>query len=143
MSSEREPVGVIGVGWVGLVTAVCFAELGHEVVARDILPQKVESLSRAWGWSAADRTLLHLPLHHVHGIINVLTCALWSGARCTIHPGLKLNDRTAKYGEPSSAPRWMTSTFAGSTPKSFTMSRYDDSETVMIRRACRATSAVR
>ena len=25
--SEREPVGVIGVGWVGLVTAACFAEL--------------------------------------------------------------------------------------------------------------------
>jgi UDPglucose 6-dehydrogenase len=46
MSAEREPVGVIGVGWVGLVTAVCFAELGHEVIARDILPEKVESLAR-------------------------------------------------------------------------------------------------
>jgi UDPglucose 6-dehydrogenase len=43
---DREPVGVIGVGWVGLVTAVCFAELGHRVVARDILPEKVETLSR-------------------------------------------------------------------------------------------------
>ncbi len=46
MSGELEPVGVIGVGWVGLVTAVCFAELGHQVVARDILPEKVESLAR-------------------------------------------------------------------------------------------------
>jgi UDPglucose 6-dehydrogenase len=46
MSGQREPVGVIGVGWVGLVTAVCFAELGHEVVARDILSEKVESLTR-------------------------------------------------------------------------------------------------
>jgi len=44
--SEREPIGVIGVGWVGLCTAACFAELGHEVVARDILPEKVEFLSR-------------------------------------------------------------------------------------------------
>src|SRR3954469_3489222 len=43
---EREPIGVIGVGWVGLVTAACFAELGHEVYARDILPEKVESLRR-------------------------------------------------------------------------------------------------
>src|SRR3712207_8120874 len=43
---EKEPIGVIGVGWVGLVTAACFAELGHEVYARDILPEKVESLSR-------------------------------------------------------------------------------------------------
>src|SRR3954453_3680836 len=44
--ADREPIGVIGVGWVGLVTAACFAELGHEVYARDILPEKVESLSR-------------------------------------------------------------------------------------------------
>src|SRR3712207_6676091 len=43
---EKEPIGVIGVGWVGLVTAACFAELGHEVWARDIIPEKVESLSR-------------------------------------------------------------------------------------------------
>jgi UDPglucose 6-dehydrogenase len=46
MSEQLQPVGVIGVGWVGLVTAACFAELGHEVVARDILPEKVEALSR-------------------------------------------------------------------------------------------------
>jgi UDPglucose 6-dehydrogenase len=46
MTESREPVGVIGVGWVGLVTAACFAELGHPVVARDILPEKVEALSR-------------------------------------------------------------------------------------------------
>jgi UDPglucose 6-dehydrogenase len=44
--SERDAVGVIGVGWVGLVTAACFAELGHTVIARDILPEKVEALSR-------------------------------------------------------------------------------------------------
>jgi UDPglucose 6-dehydrogenase len=46
MSEQREPVGVIGVGWVGLVTAACFAELGHRVIARDILREKVDSLSR-------------------------------------------------------------------------------------------------
>jgi UDPglucose 6-dehydrogenase len=46
MSEQLEPVGVIGVGWVGLVTAACFAELGHKVIARDILPEKVEALSR-------------------------------------------------------------------------------------------------
>src|SRR5436189_2719009 len=43
---DREPVGVIGAGWVGLVTAACFAELGHEVHCRDIVAEKVESLSR-------------------------------------------------------------------------------------------------
>ncbi len=46
MSPEREPIGVIGVGWVGLVTAACFAEVGHPVIARDILAEKVASLSR-------------------------------------------------------------------------------------------------
>ncbi len=46
MSEQREPIGVIGVGWVGLVTAACFAELGHPVIARDILAEKVDSLSR-------------------------------------------------------------------------------------------------
>ena len=46
MSERGEAVGVIGVGWVGLVTAACFAELGHQVIARDILPEKVEALSR-------------------------------------------------------------------------------------------------
>jgi UDPglucose 6-dehydrogenase len=46
MNGEKEPIGVIGVGWVGLVTAACFAELGHRVVARDIVPEKVATLSR-------------------------------------------------------------------------------------------------
>ncbi|HEY5816132.1 MAG TPA: UDP-glucose/GDP-mannose dehydrogenase family protein [Solirubrobacterales bacterium] len=46
MSEGKETIGVIGVGWVGLVTATCFAELGHPVVARDILPEKVAALAR-------------------------------------------------------------------------------------------------
>ena len=46
MAAEREPVGVVGVGWVGLVTATCFAELGHRIVALDVNAEKVESLRR-------------------------------------------------------------------------------------------------
>lgn len=42
---------------------------------------QIESLVRAWEWSAADRIPLFLPLHHIHGIINVMSCALWTGAR--------------------------------------------------------------
>lgn len=45
-SPQLPPVGVIGVGWVGLVTAACFAELGHEVYARDVVQEKVDSLGR-------------------------------------------------------------------------------------------------
>jgi UDPglucose 6-dehydrogenase len=44
--AEREPIGVVGAGWVGLVTAACFAELGHRVIVREIVPEKVESLRR-------------------------------------------------------------------------------------------------
>jgi UDPglucose 6-dehydrogenase len=44
--SEKEPIGVVGAGWVGLVTAACFAELGHRIVVRDIVSEKVESLRR-------------------------------------------------------------------------------------------------
>jgi malonyl-CoA/methylmalonyl-CoA synthetase len=55
------------------------------VWAHATLRAQVETLTRAWEWRADDRTLLVLPLHHVHGIVNVLTCALWSGARCEVH----------------------------------------------------------
>jgi len=40
--SEREPIGVVGAGWVGLVTAACFAEMGHPAVVREIVADKVE-----------------------------------------------------------------------------------------------------
>jgi malonyl-CoA/methylmalonyl-CoA synthetase len=54
------------------------------VITHGNVQAQVESLSEAWGWSAEDRILLHLPLHHVHGVVNVLTCALWNGAACEI-----------------------------------------------------------
>jgi UDPglucose 6-dehydrogenase len=39
-----EPLGVFGAGWVGLVTAACFADLGHEVVVRDVVPERIADL---------------------------------------------------------------------------------------------------
>lgn len=47
---------------------------------------QIECLVNAWGWVPDDRILHVLPLHHVHGIINVLSCALWSGATCEMLP---------------------------------------------------------
>ncbi len=43
---------------------------------------QIIALVSAWKWSSEDRIINVLPLHHVHGIINVLCCALWSGATC-------------------------------------------------------------
>jgi len=39
-------IAVVGTGYVGLTTGVCFAHLGHDVVCADIDPSKVERLSR-------------------------------------------------------------------------------------------------
>jgi malonyl-CoA/methylmalonyl-CoA synthetase len=47
---------------------------------------QVASLSSAWAWTADDRTLLVLPLHHVHGLINVLCSAMGAGACCEMPP---------------------------------------------------------
>jgi malonyl-CoA/methylmalonyl-CoA synthetase len=52
---------------------------------------QITSLTKAWEWSAEDRILLCLPLHHVHGIINVVSCALWSGAVCEMLPRFDAN----------------------------------------------------
>jgi UDPglucose 6-dehydrogenase len=46
MSESGKRVAVFGAGYVGLVTGACFAELGHRVVVRDILAEKVEALRR-------------------------------------------------------------------------------------------------
>ncbi len=43
--APRERVGVIGAGYVGLVTGVCLASMGHQVTLRDIDAAKVEALN--------------------------------------------------------------------------------------------------
>ncbi|HVW89404.1 MAG TPA: nucleotide sugar dehydrogenase, partial [Gaiellaceae bacterium] len=45
-------VGIFGAGWVGLVTGACFAELGHTVVVRDVVAEKIEALQTG-----------HVPFH--------------------------------------------------------------------------------
>ena len=39
-------IAVFGAGYVGLVTSACLADLGHDVVVRDVLVEKVEALER-------------------------------------------------------------------------------------------------
>jgi malonyl-CoA/methylmalonyl-CoA synthetase len=50
------------------------------------LAAQVDALLAAWDWRADDRTANVLPLHHVHGIVNVVSCALAAGARCEMLP---------------------------------------------------------
>ncbi len=59
---------------------------------------QIATLVDAWGWRSDDRIPLFLPLHHVHGIVNVLSCALWSGATVETFPAFDLDatlDRVA------------------------------------------------
>jgi malonyl-CoA/methylmalonyl-CoA synthetase len=48
---------------------------------------QIGSLIEAWRWSGDDSIPLFLPLHHIHGIVNVLCCALWAGARVDLIDG--------------------------------------------------------
>ena len=44
---------------------------------------QITTLIEAWAWTEDDAIPLFLPLHHCHGIINILSCGLWAGA--TVH----------------------------------------------------------
>jgi UDPglucose 6-dehydrogenase len=44
IAGGKPTIGIFGAGWVGLVTGACFAELGHEVVVRDVLPERIAAL---------------------------------------------------------------------------------------------------
>ncbi|MEI6447908.1 MAG: nucleotide sugar dehydrogenase, partial [Actinomycetes bacterium] len=58
--SQREPIGVIGTGYVGLVTAAGFAELGSDVWCVDIDAAKIDKLNAG-----------HVPIHEP-GLEDVL-----------------------------------------------------------------------
>ncbi|MGD8862462.1 MAG: acyl-CoA synthetase [Myxococcales bacterium] len=51
-----------------------------------ILAAQIRSVVEAWEWNERDRILHVLPLHHLHGILNLLCAALWSGAACELLP---------------------------------------------------------
>lgn len=56
------------------------------VTTHDSIQAQIESLITAWHWQPEDRIPLFLPLHHIHGIINVMSCAMWSGAEVDAFP---------------------------------------------------------
>jgi UDPglucose 6-dehydrogenase len=53
--AESRTIGVFGAGWVGLVTGGCFAELGHRVIVRDVVPDRIAALQAG-----------RLPFHEPH-----------------------------------------------------------------------------
>lgn len=60
---------------------------------------QISTLIHAWEWSENDYTLCVLPLHHVHGIINVVGCSMWSGATCQFLQSFSAEDIFAIFLE--------------------------------------------
>jgi malonyl-CoA/methylmalonyl-CoA synthetase len=60
---------------------------------------QVEALVTSWEWSQQDHVLCVLPLHHVHGIINVISCAMWSGAICEFIPEFSAENIYHVFGQ--------------------------------------------
>lgn len=56
------------------------------VTTHQTIWSQVQSLISAWEWTSNDHILNVLPLHHVHGIINALTCPLAVGATVEFLP---------------------------------------------------------
>lgn len=48
---------------------------------------QIVTLLDAWRWTEDDVIPLFLPLHHIHGIINILSCGLWAGAAVHLFAG--------------------------------------------------------
>ena len=76
---EEEPLAI-------LYTSGTMGKPQGVVLTHATLASQAVRLVQAWAWSADDRILNVLPLHHVHGVVNVVTCALWSGAACELAP---------------------------------------------------------
>lgn len=56
------------------------------VLSHKNLQAQVNSLVSAWKYNSKDIVLHTLPLNHVHGVINLLLCPLYVGARCIMLP---------------------------------------------------------
>jgi malonyl-CoA/methylmalonyl-CoA synthetase len=51
------------------------------VIRQGNLYHQITDLVKAWEWQQSDIALHVLPLHHVHGVVNILSCAAYCGAR--------------------------------------------------------------
>ena len=71
------------------------------VITHKAIRAQITTLVDAWAWSESDVIPLFLPLHHIHGIINVLSCALWVGATVHLMPKLDIPELCAEVATDS------------------------------------------
>eukprot|EP01090_Pellita_catalonica_P002339 TRINITY_DN11930_c0_g1_i1.p1 TRINITY_DN11930_c0_g1~~TRINITY_DN11930_c0_g1_i1.p1 ORF type:complete len:413 (-),score=63.59 TRINITY_DN11930_c0_g1_i1:121-1359(-) len=48
---------------------------------------QIDALVGPWKWTSTDHTLNLLPLHHMHGVLCIMECALYAGAHVSMYPG--------------------------------------------------------
>ncbi len=60
---------------------------------------QINSMTEAWEWTPEDSILNVLPLHHLHGILNVVLCCLWSGGRCVMMDGFNAREVWERFKE--------------------------------------------
>jgi malonyl-CoA/methylmalonyl-CoA synthetase len=74
------------------------------VWTHEMVDYQVATMADQWRWSKADRILNVLPLHHIHGLVNVLLTSLYAGAQCTMMEKFKPQDVWKTIMSPSTAP---------------------------------------
>jgi UDPglucose 6-dehydrogenase len=105
--ADTRTIGVFGAGWVGLVTGGCFAELGHDVIVRDVVPERIAALQAG-----------ELPFHEPE-LADVLAGNAGQ-IRYTLDPG-DLADADALFICVQTPP-----TYSGDADLSFVWSALDD-----------------
>ncbi|MDF1746780.1 MAG: acyl-CoA synthetase [Gimesia sp.] len=68
------------------------------VTSHNTIQAQIESLVEAWKWQSDDRIPLFLPLYHIHGVINIVACALWTGAEIESFPRFDLDSIFSRVG---------------------------------------------
>jgi hypothetical protein len=76
-----------------LHASICYNFVSGAVITHANIHAQISSLTEAWGWTEKDIVLHTLPLHHIHGIVNVLMCPLAVGGRYSLPHSVKLCDR--------------------------------------------------
>ena len=113
------------------------------VLSHANLRAQLASLSPAWEWSKKDVILNVLPLHHVHGLINILYCALGNGAVCEFHSKFDAVSVWEWFGKVWSAGRRPSLFMAVPTIYSRLIRQWEDAETELKSKWSASAAALR
>lgn len=91
ISEERKAMIIYTSGTTSRPKGVVSTHLG--------IKAQINSMTEAWEWTSEDSILNILPLHHLHGILNVVLCSLWSGARCVMMDGFNPREAWKRFKE--------------------------------------------